>query len=109
VETYELSSESNVAVLETYCRKGKNPTRVLSVDIDAELNAEHCVEPDNEIQLCAIAPGVRASADNRAVFVLKPVDASLRLLERFLLLALDAIVEFRSDSSDSAMSKELAL
>ncbi len=82
---------------------------MLSVDIDAELNAEHCVEPDKEMQLCAIAPGVSASADNRAIFLLKPGDPSLRLFERVRLLALDAIVEFRGDSSDSAMSKELAL
>jgi hypothetical protein len=28
----------------------KNPTKVLSVDMDAELKAEHCVEPASEMQ-----------------------------------------------------------
>lgn len=48
--TYELNCSSNVSVLETYWRNGKNPTKVLSVDMDAELKAEHCVEPASEMQ-----------------------------------------------------------
>jgi hypothetical protein len=41
-------------VLRTY----NKPTNVLSVDIEAELKAGHVVEPEREMQLCAIAAGV---------------------------------------------------
>ena len=47
----------------------KNPTKVLSVDIDAELKAGHCVDPESEIQFCAIAAGIAARIDSRAFLV----------------------------------------
>lgn len=59
----------------------KNPTKVLSVEIEAELKAEHCVDPESEMQFCAIAPGVAARIDSRAVLVLRPIDLCFRLLE----------------------------
>lgn len=81
---------------------------MLSVDIEAVLNAGHCVEPDNETQLCAIAPGVTARTDNSAVLLLKPVDRCFRSLEQFG-FAPSSIIVPRLDSTDSIVSKESAL
>jgi hypothetical protein len=71
---------------------------VLSVDIEEELNAEHIVEPDSDMQLCAVATGAAARIESRVVFVLIPIDRRFRLLEPtpFLDVFL-AIVRGRSD------------
>jgi hypothetical protein len=139
VETYELNCSSKVAVLETYCKKGlhgqrcqqrteqfreeqgtyKNPTSVLSVEMDAELKAEHCVEPEREMQFCAMACGAAARTDRSAVLVLRPIELCFRLVvEQFPLapldeleleLELEAIVGWRGDCEDAVISKGLAL
>ncbi len=78
----------------------KNPTSVLSVEIDDVLKAEHCVEPESEMQFCAIAPGAAARTDRNAVLVLKPEDRCFRLVEQSPLAPLDgfeAIVGWRGD------------
>lgn len=35
------------------------------MEMDDSLKAEHCVDPDNGIQLCAIATGIAASVVTR--------------------------------------------
>jgi hypothetical protein len=45
----------------------KKPKRELFVEIDAELKAEHCVEPESEMQPWAMAPGAVARMERRAV------------------------------------------
>lgn len=40
---------------ETYCKKEKKPTRVESVDIDADWNAGQVVDPEREMQLLDMA------------------------------------------------------
>jgi hypothetical protein len=92
----------------------KNPTSVLSVEIDEVLKAEHCVEPESEMQFCAIAPGAAARAERRAVLVLKAVDRCFRLVEPCLLAGLDelefcAIVGWRGDCDGTVISLGLAL
>jgi hypothetical protein len=97
----------------------KNPTSVLSVEIDAELKAEHCVELESEMQLCAMACGAAARTDRSAVLVLRPIDLCFRLVvEQFPLaprgkleleLELEAIVGWRGDCDDAVISKGLAL
>ncbi len=85
----------------------KKPTKVLSVEIEAELNAEHCVEPESDIQVSAIAPGAAARIESSAVLALRPVGLDLRLLEPFC--PLDAIVGLRGDPDDGIISTILAL
>lgn len=58
----------------------KNPTKVLSVDIEAFWKAGHCVDPESDTQFCAIATGVLAKIDSRAVLVLRPIERRFRLL-----------------------------
>jgi hypothetical protein len=83
---------------------------VLSVEMEAELKAGHCVEPDSEMQFCAIARGAAARTDKRAVLVLSPIARCFRLVEQFPLPPLDeAIVGSRGDCDDGTISKELAL
>jgi hypothetical protein len=122
-----------VAVLETYCKNGlgwfvsngakqfreaqgtyKNPTSVLSVEIEAELKAGHCVEPESEMQFCAIAPGAAARTERSAVLVLRPDDRCFRLVEQSPLAPLDelelsAIAGWRGDGDDAIISLGLAL
>lgn len=118
METYDANCSSKVAVLETYCKNGKNPTSVLSVEIDEVLKAEHCVEPDSEMQFCAIAPGAAARTERSAVLVLKAVDRCFRLVEQSPLAPLDelqlelelcAIVGWRGGGDDVVTSLGLAL
>jgi len=78
--------------------------------MDAELKAGHCVEPDSEMQFCAIAWGAAARTDKRAVLVLSPIERCFRLVEQFPLPPLDeAIVGSRGDCDDGAIWNELAL
>jgi len=96
----------------------KNPTSVLSVEIDEVLKAEHCVEPDSEMQFCAIAPGAAARTERSAVLVLKAVERCFRLVEQSPLAPLDelqlelelcAIVGWRGGGDDAVTSLGLAL
>ena len=65
---YAFRPESNDFVSDTEDRKGKRPTRKLSVDIDAELKAGHAVESASDMQLLAIVVGrLLASSAQRAV------------------------------------------
>lgn len=86
-------------------RTYKNPTKVLSVDIEAELNAGHSVDPESDIQFCAIATGEAASIDSNAVLVLNPLEPRSLLLGPPLFPSLDAIVRSRGDRDDSINSK----
>lgn len=47
------------------------------VEMDDPLKAEHCVDPDNGIQFCAIATGIVASVTTRIDLI---ADASLRFV-----------------------------
>jgi hypothetical protein len=76
---------------------------VLSVDIEAEVNAGHCVEPDNEMQVSAITPGVIARADSSTAFVLKPIDRCLRWLAACP-ADVELIVEARVESPNGVIS-----
>ncbi len=67
--------------------------------MDEELNAGHCVEPESEMQFCAIAAGAAARIDKRAVLVLRPIERCFRLLEQFP----------RGDSDDAVISNKVAL
>jgi hypothetical protein len=87
----------------------KNPTSMLSVEMDAELNAGHCVEPESEMQFCAIAPGAAARTDKRAVLTLMPIDRCFRLLEQLPRAPLDEAIAGSRGDSDGVISKELAL
>lgn len=49
------------------CSAYNRPILALSVDIDEALKAEHCVEPDKEIQLCASVPGMMAKIDSQCM------------------------------------------
>lgn len=55
---------------ETYCKKGKYPTKVLSVDIDADWKAEQVVEPSKDMHSCAIVATGAERSDNSNVLVL---------------------------------------
>lgn len=79
---------------------------MLSVDIEAALNAGHCVDPDKEIQVCAIAPGIMAMADNRAALILSRFDRCCRL---DAVLVLDPIADPRLYSTDSAIIESALL
>jgi hypothetical protein len=57
----------------------KNPTKVLSTDIEADWKAGHCVDPESDMQFCAIATGAAARIDSRAVLVLIPIEGCFRL------------------------------
>lgn len=58
----------------------KNPTKVLSVEIEAALKAGHCVEPESDMQVSAIAtPGAATRIDSSAVLVLRPIALCLCL------------------------------
>lgn len=74
---------------------------MLSVDIEAASNAGHCVDPDREMQLCAIVPGIIAMADIKAVFALNLVDRCLCLE---VMSVLDPIADPRFISTPSAIS-----
>jgi hypothetical protein len=74
---------------------------VLPVEIEAVLNAGHCVEPDNEMQVSAIAVGITASTDNSADLVLNFIDRCFRSAEHCLLVALGSIIKERVDSVKS--------
>jgi hypothetical protein len=114
-------------VLETYCRNGlearfglvidvhlisvevtyKKPTKVLSVEIEAELKAEHCVDPESEMQLCAVAAGAAARIDSSALLMLSPIDLCFRLLE--IVCPRVAIEGSRDVDDDTSTSTVLAL
>lgn len=65
---YDFRPESNDFMSDTEDRKGKRPTRKLSVDIDAALKAGHAVESASDIQLEAIVVGrLLASSAHMAV------------------------------------------
>lgn len=52
----------------------KNPIKVLSVDIEAEVNAGHAVDPESDMHFCAIAPGVDTSTESKtALFLILPL------------------------------------
>lgn len=84
----------------------KNPTKVLSVEMEAALKAGHCVDPEREMQFCAIAPGAAARIDSRVVLVLGPIDLCFRLLD-FVCPRL-AIGRSRDDADDPSTSTRLA-
>ena len=65
----------------------------------------HSVDPDSDIQSCAIATGAAARIDSRAVFVLNPVEPCLLLLEEPPLPTLDTIVPSRGNRDGSINSK----
>lgn len=74
------------------------------MDIEAELNAGHCVDPDSDIQFCAIATGEAANIDSSAVLVLNPLEPRCPLLSPPLLPSLNAIVRSRDDRDGSIVS-----
>lgn len=56
----------------------KKPTKVLSVDIEADWKAGHSVDPESEMQFCAIATGALAMIESKAVLVLRPIERCFR-------------------------------
>ncbi len=77
------------------------------VSIEAELKAEHCFEPESDMQFCAEAAGTAASSDNNTVLVFHPVyrDFCFLLVSDLLLPAMVG----SSDSAESIISKGIAL
>jgi hypothetical protein len=55
--------ESKDAVSVTEDRKGKKPTKVLSVDIEEALNAGHAAELSSDMQLWAAAVGIAVASN----------------------------------------------
>ena len=106
---------------DTYCRKGlekdvsnqlpeflawrntyKYPTRVLSVDMEEELKAGHCVEPASEMQFWAIADGAAARIDSSAVLVVSPIGDLFRLVRPVCLAVVMFEFEFDFDELNSS-------
>jgi hypothetical protein len=72
----------SVGIIGTLCQETYNkPTNVLSVDIEAELNAGHVVEPERGIQLCAIAVGTALRSVKRKADFFNPPILCFRLLD----------------------------
>lgn len=71
--------------------------------MEAELKAEHWVEPESDIQFCAIAPGAAARIDSRAVLVLRAVDLDFRLPEALCWWAA-IVADGRNPDNDSILS-----
>jgi len=62
-------------------RAYNKPTKVLSVDIEAELKAGHVVEPERGIQLCPIVTGTAPRSVKRAAVLYNPPILRFRLPE----------------------------
>jgi hypothetical protein len=65
---------------------------VLSVDIEAELKAGHVVEPEREIQLCAIAAGTAPRSVKRTADFFNPPILRFRLPDESEILPVDVVL-----------------
>ena len=83
-----------------------NPTRYESVEIEAELKAGHCRDPDNEIQFCANV--LAKSAAEAAIAELFRISESWNWSVRSISCCLN-IHAATMFSSDSAEGLELCL
>lgn len=67
----QLSFPESPGDTEMMLRTYKYPTKVLSVDIDADWKAEQVVEPSNDMHSCAIVATGAERSDNSNVLVLR--------------------------------------